>query len=225
MVKYILFDLDGTLTDSGPGICKAAQIGLAAVGIKEDNMRSLRDFVGPPLAYSFKTFYGLEKADVDTAIEEFRKYYNETGIYENIPYPGIVTALEAFKKKKILMGIASSKPEDLVYRVLEHFDMKKYFDVIRGSVPLSDPETTKEQVMTWALEELYALQKGTKKYDIKPYTAMVGDRNYDIDAAKSVGVRSIGVTYGYGSEDELKNAGADKICSSAADLPKFIAQM
>ncbi|SHI27804.1 phosphoglycolate phosphatase [Butyrivibrio fibrisolvens DSM 3071] len=208
MLKYVLFDLDGTLTDSGLGITKAAQYALKDQGIDEPDISKLGFFVGPPLNKTFMEHYGMDEKHMLRAVDKFREYYNPIGVYENKPYEGVEDMLKACHNAGLKLAIASSKPQVMVYKVLNHFGLTSYFDVIIGS-ELDGRRTDKNEVVEEALRRLMANADET---------AMVGDRCYDMVGACNHDLMAIGVTYGYGTYLELKNAGAEKIVDTVQDL-------
>ena len=224
--EYAIFDLDGTLTESGPGIMKSVQYALHCYGIEEPDLEKLRSFVGPPLNISFREKYGADDETAAGMVVKFRERYNVTGVYENSPYPGIPKMLALCKRKGLRLAVASSKPEYLVIRVLEHFGMKDYFDVFIGSRPEMELSTeaakdTKGYAVRMALE---ALADGRPVEEIRKKTAMVGDRLFDIKAAIDHGLYPVGVTFGYGSVEELSDAGALMLADSAESLGRFLTE-
>ncbi len=154
--KFLLFDLDGTVTDSGPGIMKAAQIALSRYNIEEADTERLRLFVGPPLDKSFIERYGFSKEQAWEAIGHFREYYNKTGVFENSVYPGMETLLKELKDEGYVIAIASSKPIVLIHKVLDHFDIDKYFDVVVGC-ELDGTRSKKSEVIEEVLRQLGAM--------------------------------------------------------------------
>lgn len=219
MFKYILFDLDGTLTDSGLGITKAAQYALKEFGIDEPDISRLGFFVGPPLDRSFMDFYHMDHDTMLKAVKKFREYYGVTGIYENELYPGIDDMLSAVKSQGVILAVASSKPQVHVHTVLEHFNIKQYFDVIVGA-ELDGTRTDKKEVLAEVFKQLSEMS-GNEDFN-KTNTAMVGDRFYDVVGAKEHNVYSIAVKYGYYQGNELEEAGADTIVDTVADLKTFL---
>lgn len=213
MYKTVLFDLDGTLTDSGLGITNSAAYALKRYGITETDRKKLDRFVGPPLSDSFERFYGLSKKQSAEAIYVYREYYDTKGIFENEVYDGIPELLAKLKAdgKKIL--VATSKPEPYAIKIMEHFGLSKYFDYIAGA-NMDETRSDKQEIIMYALSEVGVT-------DISS-VIMVGDREYDIIGAKKVGADSIGVTYGYGSRDELENAGATFIAENPSDIYNII---
>jgi phosphoglycolate phosphatase len=214
MLKYVLFDLDGTLTESGPGIMNAAKIALNYFGIEENNVENLHKFVGPPLTESFGQRYGMNEADTQEAIAVFRKYYNVTGIYENSVFEGIQEMLQQLKSNGLLLSIASSKPRPMIDIVVDHFDIRKYFDVIVGC-ELDGTRSQKKEVVDEVIR-LFGELSGDDA--VLEHSIMVGDRMYDVNGARECGLECIGVTYGYGTRQELQEAGAAYIVDSVNEL-------
>jgi len=200
--KYILFDLDGTVTDSKRGILKSMQYALKSFGveIKDEELSSYSFFLGPPLRDSFeilKNRFGLRAKDTETAVAKYREYFVPRGMFENDLYPGIENLLEKLKNQGKIVILATSKVEMYAERILEHFDISKYFDIIAGS-ELDGRRSKKCDVILYALEQCKALSD-----EEKAKAAMVGDRNHDIIGAAQAGIDSVGVLYGYGSREEL----------------------
>jgi phosphoglycolate phosphatase len=228
MFKYVLFDLDGTLTDSGEGITKAVQYALHEQGIEEPDLHRLDSFVGPPLDVSFKSRYGMNDEQMLRAVKKFREYYEPVGIFENRVYEGIPEMLSACRKEGITLAVASSKPQLFVHQVLEHFDIEKYFSVIVGS-EMDGRRTDKKEVVEEALRQLTELAKDNNavktqqlRENMELQTAMVGDRCYDMEGAAQHHLKAVGVSYGYGSEEELKEAGAHMVAGTVAELQKVL---
>lgn len=216
MKQYLLFDLDGTLTDPKVGICTCVQYALASFGIEEPDLDKLEPFIGPPLKNSFMNYYHLTEEQAEEAVEKYRERFKDTGIFENKLYDGIEQMLIALNSKGIHLAVASSKPQVFVERILEHFHIARYFRVVVGS-ELDGTRVNKEEVIEEALRQLF----GDKPVD-KSQVYMIGDRRYDAEGAKKVGVESVCVTYGYGSMEELKAAKADYIVRSVEELKNFL---
>ena len=195
MYKAILFDLDGTLTDSGEGITKSVQYALEKVGKPETDLQKLRIFVGPPLLEQFQEYAGIDEETARKAVEIYRERYAPVGIYENELYPGIPEMLSGLKQRGYKLAIASSKPENFVKIVAEYFHIDSYFDEMVGS----EPEGRRTKVI------------------------MVGDKEHDVFGARRAGLECIAVSYGYGTEEELKNAHPFKIVNSAEEILDFFA--
>ncbi len=215
--RFLLFDLDGTVTDSGPGIMNAAQIALSRYNIEEADSERLRLFVGPPLDKSFMERYGFSEEQAWEAIGYFREYYNKTGIFENSVYPGMDNLLKELKEAGYVLAIASSKPIVLIHRVLGHFDIDKYFDVVVGC-ELDGTRSKKSEVIEEVIRQLseLALERGLP--EVKELSIMIGDRCYDVEGAHSFGLPCVGVLYGYGSREEMEEAGADYITETVETL-------
>lgn len=210
--EYILFDLDGTLTDPKEGITKCVQYALTSVGIDEPDLDKLEPFIGPPLHESFMEFYGFDRENAMKLVEKYRERFNDIGIYENNIYPGIADMLKALKEAGCRLSIASSKPTVLVERILDHFNICNYFDTVVGS-NLDGTRTKKEEVVEEALRQLQC---------VKEKTAMVGDRRFDIEGARAFGLTGIGVAFGYAAENELEEAGADYIADTVEELQNLL---
>ena len=213
MYDYIFWDLDGTLTDSAPGITKGAAYALSHFGIQVDDLSSLNKFVGPALSYSFKEFYGFDDNQTEEAIKKYREYYSVTGLFENAPYEGIKELLETIKASGKKMIVATGKPEEFSKRILDKFELSQYFDMLVGAT-MDESRNTKEAILAYALEKL-----GNPEAD---KCVMIGDRKFDIIGAKENGIKSIGVLYGFGDLEELQNAGADYIAENVSDIAKFL---
>lgn len=216
MKQYLLFDLDGTLTDPKVGITTSVQYALKAFGIDEPDLDKLEPFIGPPLRGSFMEFYGFSEEQAEEAIAKYRERFQDIGIFENRVYDGIPRMLKNLKGKGIHLAVASSKPQVFVERILEHFHMAQYFEVVVGC-ELDGRRENKDEVVREALKRLF----GDKPVD-PGQVYMVGDRRFDVEGAKALHVESVGVTYGYGSMEELKAAKADYIVRSVDELEKFL---
>ena len=216
MKQYLLFDLDGTLTDPKVGITTCVQYALASFGIEEPDLDKLEPFIGPPLTDSFMKFYDMSEEQAQAAVDKYRERFRDTGIFENKLYEGIPEMLAALNSKGIFMAVASSKPTVFVERILEHFHIAGYFKVVVGS-ELDGRRVNKDEVVEEALRQLF----GDKPLE-KDKVYMIGDRCFDVEGAKAQGVESVGVTYGYGSMEELKGAKADYIVRSVEELRRFL---
>lgn len=210
MQKTILFDLDGTLTDSGEGIINCAIVALEHFHLPIPSREELRVFVGPPLQESFLRF-GVPADMVDEAIAVYRSRYIPIGKFENIPYPGIRELLEALKAEGHKLYVATSKPETMSVEILEHFGLAKYFDQICGA-SMDASRSTKEAVIAYLLE-----QNGRADNMV-----MVGDTKYDVLGAKKHGISTIGVAWGYGEVADMLAAGAAAIAQTTEELYALI---
>lgn len=217
MFQYILFDLDGTLTDPMIGITSSVQYALKSAGIDEPDLQKLTPFIGPPLLDSFMEYYGFTKEQAQQAIEKYRERFSTIGLYENAIYPGIAQMLKNLSKVGIHLAVASSKPAVFVEKILIHFSIRSYFEVVVGS-ELDGRRTDKTEVVDEALRQLGITE------DKKCSCAMVGDRRFDIEGAKVHGVTAIGVSYGYAQGDELEQAEADYVADTVEELEKCLSQ-
>lgn len=208
MSKTILFDLDGTVTDSGPGIMNCVEPALQHYGISVPSRDTLRAFVGPPLRDTFVQF-GVPVSEVENAIQIYRSRYLPVGIFENTPYPGIQDTLIKLRHMGHTLCIATSKPESMARTVLDHFGLTPCFDRICGAT-LDQRRDTKESVIGYLLEQEPSDRQ----------LVMVGDTRFDVLGAAHHGVPTVGVTWGYGSREELQNAGAIAIVDTMEELIK-----
>ena len=204
--KTILFDLDGTLTDSGEGIINCAGLALEHFGIDLPDRETMRQFVGPPLVDSFARF-GVPADKVDEAVAIYRSRYVPIGKYENTPYPGIYELLEKLLAQGHKLCVATAKPEDMSLDILNHFDLLKYFTLICGA-SLDTSRHTKAAVIGYLLEKT-----GRDGSEV-----MVGDTAFDVLGARIHGIPTIGVSWGYGNEEDIVNAGAVGIAHSMGEL-------
>ena len=208
-MKKILFDLDGTLTDSGEGIMHCAELTLAHYGLPIPTREEMRSIVGPPLNDSFRRF-GIADSELQNAVEFYRKHYLAVGQFENFPYPGIQDVLRKLKADGHSLYVATSKPEVMAQNILKHFQMDGYFDIICGAV--SDAKrNTKEQV----IEHLLSLLADRENL------VMIGDTIYDVDGAAYHGIPTVAVSWGYGNVTDMEAAGA-KIANTMDELYEML---
>ncbi len=225
--KYILLDLDGTITDSSEGITKSVQYALEKMGITENDDAVLKRYIGPPLNESFTRFHGLSESDSLKAVSYYRERYAITGIYENRLFDGITDFLSGLKKEGYIVALATCKPEIYVPTILKHFDIEQYFDVAVGSELEGGKRRHKDDVIEEVLKQIMDM-KSIAESDIalvKADSIMIGDRKDDILGAKDAGIESIGLRYGFAEKDELENAGADYILENVGDILPFLNQM
>lgn len=211
--KYILFDLDGTLTDPGEGITNSVIYALERFGIHGKTRADLECFIGPPLDESFMKYFGMTRDEAVKAIEVYREYFRPKGMFENKVYVGIPELLAKLKSAGKTVALATSKPGVFADGILEHFGLMKYFDLTVGS-ELDGRRIKKADVVACVLDGLGVIDKSE--------AVMIGDRFHDIDGGRENGLETVGVLYGYGSREELENAGADMIAASVAELAKIL---
>lgn len=206
---FVLFDLDGTLTDSKTGITKSVQYALNYFGIFESCLNNLEKFIGPPLKDSFMEFYGFEERVAKKAIDKYREYYSVKGIYENTVYPFIPELLDKLHTIGKTLLVATSKPTVFAEKVLHNSGLTKYFLRVTGS-NLDGSRIEKHEIIEFILKENNIL--------INDSIVMIGDRKHDIIGANKAGVDSVGVLYGYGSIEELERYNPTYIAGSVTEL-------
>lgn len=211
--KYILFDLDGTLTESAPGIVNSVKYTYERYGIAVRDNEDLEKYVGPPLIESFMKYAGFDRKKASEAVDVYREYFTKKGMFENSVYPGVKDCLEKLASAGLTLAVATSKPEVFCIKILDHFGLRDYFSVVKG-IPLDGEDMTKAQVIGEALRLLNPDDPGD--------CVMVGDRDYDVFGAKENGLPCLGVLYGYGSKDELEKAGAIALFGSAEELAGYL---
>ncbi len=210
--RHILFDLDGTLTDSAEGVTRSVQYALKMYGI-EASLEELRSFVGPPLHWSFENSYGFSKTKAFQAVEYYREYYREKGIFENKLYPDITEMLDTLVKSGAILYVATSKPTVFAQQVLQHFNIDRFFTTIAGS-NLDGTRVDKSEVIDFVLSNNGDI--------VKNRAVMVGDRKHDIIGARTCGLESVAVTYGYGSPTELTTAEPTFMVNSVGELSELL---
>jgi phosphoglycolate phosphatase len=213
MTGSVLLDLDGTLIDSQPGILASCLAALRALGHDPDQTLDIRSVIGPPLEDAMRVLLQrFGDARVDDAVAAYRRHYGESGLFGSEPYPGVGEALEEMKRAGLRLYLATSKRLTFAQRILEHLGFASRFDGIHGSVPGG--------ALDHKPELLAHILSG---HGLSPSRAvMVGDRRHDIAGAHAVGLRGLGVLWGYGTRDELETAGADQLVESAADLARTV---
>ena len=206
----LIFDLDGTLTDSGLGILRCAQYALDHFNIHVADLNALRPFVGPPLEDSFIEFYGFTPAQADEAVRIYRERYFTTGVYENEVYPGTREALAELKRRSYRIGIGSSKNEPMVREVLRYFDLGQFFDFVTARDE-AGIRHTKADVLRHALQ--------LEGIDDPQKALMIGDRFYDIEGAHEVGMPAVGILWGgYATRQEMVDCEAEYIVDTWDEL-------
>lgn len=216
MLQYLLFDLDGTLTDPGPGITNCVAYALEKFNVHPATREELYPYIGPPLTWSFQEYHGLTSQQAEQALLYYRERFSVKGLFENELYVGIPELLADMQERGVTLIVATSKPEEFTHRILEHFDLAKYFSFVGGNT-LDEKRPTKSAVIEYIR---------TQYPDISAEnTYMIGDRRFDVEGAHAFGLPTIGVLYGYGDEAEMKTAGADYTVEDVAALRRLLTQI
>ena len=213
--KYILFDLDGTITESGPGIMNSVAYALEKMGYEEKDREKLKRFIGPPLTDSMMKYYGMSEEDAAKAVRYYREYYTEKGIFENSVYDGFDESIKRLKEQGLILAVATSKPEPFARRIAEHFGFTGDYACVGGAT-MDEARIRKADVIRYALNTLEITEE--EKHQV----LMVGDREHDVLGAKENGLSCMGVLYGYGDRKELEEAGADYIAKTTAEVAEII---
>ncbi|HPE95364.1 MAG TPA: HAD family hydrolase [Bacillota bacterium] len=210
--EHILIDLDGTITDSFPGIAASFAYALEKFGIHVSDVSQLRRCVGPPIIESFMTFYGMDEAHANDAVAKYREYYTDRGIFENSVYAGVPEMLRELHESGLKTYLATSKPRPFAERIISHFGLDGYFTFISGS-EFDGTRSEKYQVIAYLLTRFAIPHENA---------LMVGDRMHDVDGANQCMIDCASVLYGYGTRNELLEHGAKYICETPADLTRLI---
>lgn len=213
-IKYILFDLDGTITDPYEGISKSIIYAVQSMGITVDDPESLKRFIGPPLFRQFKDFFGFDNERAENAVKKFRMRYSEKGWKECTLTEGTEKLLSSLKEKGYILAVATSKPEVFAVKILDYFDLSGYFDFIGGAQLESSGRNEKADIIAYVLDSLNITDKSA--------VIMVGDRFHDIEGARANGIKSLAVLCGYGSLEELKGHRADFIAENMEEAGEII---
>ncbi len=211
--EIILFDLDGTITNPKEGITKSIQYSLKHFDIEVENLDDLTKFIGPPLMDTYIKYYGLNDNDAKVAIEKYREYFAEYGIYENVVYDGMNELLAKLQNSGKRLIVATSKPAFYATKVLEYFNLDKYFEYVSGP-DMNGKRSRKNEVIEYAIEQCKICNVDN--------AIMIGDREHDVLGAKEHKIECIGVTYGFGGFEELSNAGACHIVDSVETLSQLL---
>ncbi|MBQ3664585.1 MAG: HAD hydrolase-like protein [Lachnospiraceae bacterium] len=218
-MKYVLFDLDGTITDPKVGITKSVQYALKQFGIEVTDLDSLCPFIGPPLYQSFENFFGFSHDQALKAVEQYRVYYRDTGIFECTVYEGIPGLLKELHENGVIVMLATSKPEEYAIRLLKHFKIDEYFDLVAGST-MSGSRIEKEDIIKYAMEQATGADE-INAFDVTQ-AYMVGDRKFDYIGAVKFGMPCILIGYGYGELEELKACAPYAIKMTVKELSEFL---
>ena len=213
-VDLILFDLDGTLTDAGPGILNCLEFALQDQGIQYPDREVMRSYLGPPLAVTFANEFNMNSEQVTQAIDKYRERYHDIGLFENSVYPGIPELLTSLQAAGFRLATATSKPEYSATRILQHFELDQYFEFI-GAAALDGSRDSKSLVIGHTLES-------TNTHPTSHNLLMIGDRHHDVHGAKEHGIDTIGVLWGYGDESELHDAGVISIAKTPEELASLL---
>ncbi len=208
-IDLVLFDLDGTITDPAEGIHNSIARALFAMGRPMLSEEITRRFIGPALFDSFQRYCGMGPDEAREAIVHFRAYYGERGMYECYVFDGVVPLLRRLREAGLRLGVATSKAEPFAKRLLAHYGLDKYLDCV-SAASLDSTANEKADLLRRALAAMGITDPRR--------AVMVGDREFDIAGAKATGLRSVGITYGYGSEEELRQAGADFLAATPAEV-------
>lgn len=215
MIQALIFDFDGTLFDTGPGILRSVQYALERFGIRETELGKLRKFVGPPLVDSFMELYGMPPEQAKEAVAFYRERYTPVGLLECEPYPGMPELLEKLRVKGFRLGVATGKPTQMAEQILKNHGMEHIFDCVYGSEP-DGLRAKKEEAIT-AVLETFGLTGDRKREAL-----MIGDRKYDVAGAQKCGLACVGVYYGYAEPGELELAGAAITVDTVEALGKYL---
>ncbi len=227
-IRYILFDFDGTITESAPGITRSVQYALASEGIEVTDPDDLLPFVGPPLTYSFRTYYGLSDSAIEHCIHVFHERYDTVGLYENSLYEGADRMLRILRDRGYYLAVASSKPQRFIDTLTEHFGVADCFSLKVGAkqemhVSEAHRHTDKDEIIAGVLQTIMEEEgiPADEKERFLGQCAMVGDRKYDIEGAAANGILPVGAAYGYGGRRELEEAGAVWIADTVMELTEL----
>ena len=211
-MKIVLFDLDGTITDSSEGIVNSIKYALSRLGFEDEPVEKIKQFIGPPLQQTFKINYGID--DYQNAVSIYREYYAVKGIYENRLYDGIVDVLEKLKAEGYIIGLATGKPTHYSHIILKHFKIDHFFDAVAGS-NMDGTRGEKPEIIRDVLSEL--------NYNKDLHSVvMIGDRKHDVHGATHHNIDCIGVSYGYAENDELTLAGAKHVIDKPSQLLELL---
>ncbi len=214
---HVLLDLDGTISDSSPGIGRSLQHAFSTCGYEPPTDEQVRSVIGPPFEISFPTL-GIPVDDIERVVLAYRDRYEDIGLFENTVYPGIAEMLDELAAAGHTLSIATAKPEPTARRIIDHFGFADYFEVQAGAtVEVGTGRRTKAEVINYAL---ISLRLGPSDL---PHVVMVGDRDHDVEGAHLNGIDCVGVTWGFGSVDELESAGAAGLAHSPGEVAAAVA--
>ncbi len=214
-MKYVLFDLDGTLTDPAEGITNSIAYALRAQDIPVPPYEKLCEYIGPPIINSFMNDFDMTVEEAYETLRLYRVYFEGKGMFENFVYDGMYELLAMLKDRGYTLAVATSKPEPYARQIIAHYGMDKYFTFVGGS-RMDETRVAKDEVIAYVMEELGIAD--SERDDV----TMVGDRAYDVMGAKKCGIHAVGVSYGYGTEGEFDALGADYIVSDVGELGEVL---
>lgn len=212
-MNAVLFDMDGTLMDTSRGVFRCYNAALEAVGLKREAESDLRRCIGPPLEYSFGNYFGMDEDIVRRAVSEFRVRYNDSGVYECEPFPGMIECVRRVKEAGYLTAVASSKPEAMCTKIIKRFDMEELFDVVAGARP-EIGITTKEEVLNDLFDRIPKV--------LPSQMLLIGDSIFDVEGANLTGIKCLGVEFGFGDTNDMLSAGAVGIVERADQIPEAV---
>ena len=231
MLKYVLFDLDGTLTESGPGIMQGVRYALEKRKIPVPGEEILSQFVGPPLYLSFMRHFGMTEQEAKDIVPVYKEFYDHEGVLINRPYPGVPEMLKDLQDAGLQLAVASAKPHALMEKVLDHFALKSYFTVAQGARDTGTPDTKRQSILealtclSVPMEEMDGMpgkEGGTWPRCLTEEILMVGDRRDDVEGADAFGIRTVAVRWGYAPAGELEDTDAVAIVDTAAELTAYL---
>lgn len=213
--RFVLFDLDGTLIDSGRGVINCVLYALEKFGIHPATREELHPYIGPPLLFAFKEYHGLSEQEAEQALAYYRERYAVEGVYENDVYAGLYELLDALQQQGVHLVVATSKPEEFVRRILPHYELDRYFSFVAGDT-FDKKRPNKEAVIAYVKQKYPSISADN--------TLMVGDTKYDVLGAHACGLPTVGVLYGYGQREELLASEADLLATDVAELRKILTE-
>ncbi len=211
--QTVVFDFDGTVADTAQGIFESVQYALQKMELPPAKIETLRRFIGPPLPYSFQEYIGLSQTDAQRAVLYYRENYGTVGKYKLYFYNGIPELLRTLRKSGVYTCLASAKPDRFIQQILDHFDARSWFDCAEG-MPMQEQSADKSGVIRDVVDRVGA--------SLDERVLMVGDTKFDILGAKELGIAGLGVLYGYGTAEELKQSGADYIVQTPEEIGRIV---
>ncbi|MBQ1950251.1 MAG: HAD-IA family hydrolase [Clostridia bacterium] len=211
--RFILFDLDGTLIDSGRGVMNCVTYALEKFDIHPTDREELHPYIGPPLLYAFQQYHGLSEEQAEQALAYYRERYTVKGLYENDVYTGLYETLSCLRERGVHLLVATSKPEEFVKRILPHYDLDTYFEFVSGDT-FDKKRPNKEAVIAYIKQQYPSISSDN--------TLMVGDTKYDVLGAHACDLPVVGVLYGYGEREEMLACGVDMLATDMADLRRIL---